>query len=48
LIIRGEFSDSIVGEEWQKTKKEYFEQAELVTVSRAGYFVHVDNPRAPF
>lgn len=46
LFIRGECSDYIVDEEWQKIKKKYFDRAELVTISRAGHFVHVDNPQA--
>ncbi len=45
LFIRGECSDYVVDEEWQKTK-EYFPQAELVTISGAGHLVHVENPHA--
>jgi esterase len=46
LFIRGECSDYVVDAEWQKMKKKYFDRAELVTISGAGHFVHVENPEA--
>jgi len=45
LFIRGACSNYVIDEEWQKIKKEYFDHAELVTISGAGHFVHVDNPQ---
>jgi len=43
VFIRGEHSDYVLDKDWPEIKK-YFPHAELVTIPKAGHWVHIDAP----